>query len=168
MNRRFAVSAGGRAVTVLLSIALAGMTLMISAEAAPPGLQSEDARGASCWILIDLDGFSCGLCLEALLAFCRAIPEELQERGVRGILAFRAPQGKDAAARQTGILTKKWNGFRKANDIRFPAFVDVGGVFAGQPAASVFLFDESAGTLRAFPLPLRQGQLEIVLAVLRK
>ena len=166
MNSRLVAWVAVAAVLMLTAVAGMFPASPVQAEPAPV------ARGAgnACWVLMDFDAFSCGLCLDALVDFCRALPQTVQERCVRGILACRAPQGKEAAARQAGIIAKKWNGFRKANDIRFPVFIDAGHLFAAGLGSgpAVLLFDENAGTIRLYPLPLRQAQLEDVLAILRK
>jgi hypothetical protein len=166
MNSRFVAWVVGAAA--LMMTAVAGVFPSSSVQTVPAPV----ARGAgdTCWVLMDFDGFSCGLCLDALVDFCRALPPSVQERRVRGILAYRAPQGKEAAIRQAGIVAKKWSGFRKANDIRFPVFIDAGRLFASGLGSgpAVLLFDENAGTLRMYPLPLHPAQLENILAILRK
>jgi hypothetical protein len=157
--------------SVLAVSAAAAVSVFVPVIPAGGGAVSAAAGGGNtAWVLIDFDSFSCGVCLEALVGFARAVPQLIQEKCVRGILVRRSQGSGESAIREAGILAKKWNGFRKANDIRFPVFIDGGRFLANDLAAgpAVLLFDESAGTLRAYPLPLRPGQLEEVLAILRK
>jgi len=146
---------------LLLATALAGPSASV-----PPG----PVRAGECLVLIDTDSFYCGLCLDGLLAFCRAIPPSRQEERVRAILLLRrslrgAPDGAEAR-----IALKKWDGFRRANGIRFPAFCDESRVFpdAGEAGGRILIFDRSAGALRTFRLPLKAAELAEVLSYLRQ
>jgi hypothetical protein len=162
MNKLFGVIAGcaAAAAAVLLPPA------PIRGIAGPATMRG----GNSGWVLVDFDSFSCGLCLEALVGFTRAIPQVIQETCLRGVLVRRSRARGEEGARETAILAKKWAGFRKANDVRFPIFIDDSRFFANDLAlgSTVLVFDEGAGTLRAYPLPLRPCQVEEILAVLRK
>jgi hypothetical protein len=125
-------------------------------------------RGGECWVLLDLDAFSCGLCLESLLAFCRAIPAGLQETRVRGVLLLRPPSPNVSDASLVGIALRKWEGFRRANDIRFPVYCDQDRAIRGPGKAgvAVMLLDGPGRSLRTLPFPLKPKQLAEVLRFL--
>jgi hypothetical protein len=150
-----------RAGLILGALALTG-PLLPGAPAVPPPV-----RGGECWVLIDLDAFYCGLCLDALTAFCRAVPSVLQEERLRGILLLRPPSASGSDAVQLRIALKKWDGFRKANDIRFPVFCDEGRLFAAREnGGRIVLLDPAGRVLRGFGLPLKPKELAQVLSFL--
>lgn len=152
MNRRNGILTAAACLAGLS----AGIFALPTGEVRPPG---------ACWVLIDFDSFSCGLCLDALLDFCRALPVRVQEKHVRGILTYRPGTTEGRTGIQAGIVRKKWDGFRKANDIRFPAFLDESQYFAGcvRNGGGVLLFDERTRVLKTFFFPLKKSQLEEVL-----
>ena len=151
--------------------------LFAAALALAPVRSACDARGApfpgggersSCWILVDMDTFFCGSCLEHLLAFSRAVPARIQEERVRGILVFGGSGNPEEAKRRVQVIRTKWQGFSRANDIRFTAAVDADKAFAGLVKAGigVLVFDARAGEVRRYPLPVPRGGLEEILRVL--
>ncbi len=147
---------------------LAASLLVAAAAAAVKPQKPRPERGGECLVLIDLDAFYCGLCLEALLSFCRAVPSAIQESQMRGILLGRpASSGRtdDDLAR---IARRKWDGFRRANDIRFPVLSDAGRVFrlSGKAGVAVVLLDDPGRAIRCYPLPLRKNELAAVLRFL--
>ena len=158
-----------RRVRSAIAAGLASALLFIApAETAGPARPRGPERGGECLVLIDLDAFYCGLCLEALLAFCRAVPASLQETHVRGILLHRpAPAGR-ADADLVRIARKKWEGFRRANGIRFPILSDEARIFARpeKAGASVVLLDVPGGAVKTFFLPLKPNELAEVLRFL--
>ena len=128
----------------------------------------EPEKGGECLVLIDLDAFYCGLCLEALLSFCRALPASLQETRVRGILLHRPAAAGLTDADLVRIARKKWEGFRRANDIRFPILSDEARIFMRpeNSGASVVLLDVPRGEVRMLFLPLKPKELAEVLRFL--
>jgi hypothetical protein len=147
------------AAAVLLAPGLPG-----AAFVRPPGSE----RAGECLVLVDLDAFYCGLCLEALLSFCRAVPAALQESRVRAVLLLRPSSAGVPGSDLARIARKKWDGFRRANGILFPALCDEGRAFARpeKTGTSVLLFDGPAGAVKAFPLPLKPNELAEVLRFL--
>jgi hypothetical protein len=120
------------------------------------------------WVLVDVESFFCGACLEPLLEFCRAVPARVQEERLRGILVFGSgPPGGDAELRAR-IVKAKWAGFSRANDIRFPALADADRALRGtlKTGAGILIFGEETGTVRWYPLPLSKERLEEVLRIL--
>ena len=136
------------------------------AEAGVPSLTSE--QRSSCWVLVDMDSFFCGSCLDHLLGFSRAVPARVQEERVRGILVFGGSDSPEATRRRAQVVRTKWQGFSRANDIRFPAAVDVDRTFAGllKAGVGVLVFDARAGAVRRYPLPIPRGGLEEIMRIL--
>jgi len=155
-----------RSGTVLGWIAAAFLSAAPAAAGPPP----DPERGGECLVLIDLDAFYCGLCLEALLAFCRAIPAALQESRVRGILIHRPPSAGLSGAEILRIARKKWDGLRRAHGIRFPVLADEARIFQRpeKAGASVVLLDVPGGAVRTFLLPLKPAEVAEVLRFLRQ
>jgi hypothetical protein len=135
-----------------------------AAPAAPAGWE----KGGECLVLIDLDAFYCGLCLEALLSFCRAVPAAVQESRVRAVLLLRPASAAVSDADLVRIALKKWDGFRRANGIRFPVLCDEGRAFRlpDNAASAVLLLDGAGRTVRTLPLPLKPKELAGVLRFL--
>jgi hypothetical protein len=136
--------------------------------ASPPRPAAEPARGGECLVLIDLDAFHCGLCLEALLSFCRAIPAARQEAQVRAVLLLRPPSAGVSDSDLVRIALKKWEGFRRANGIRIPVLCDEGRAFRipEKSGASVILLDGPGRAARTLPLPLKPKELAEVIRFL--
>jgi len=120
------------------------------------------------WVLVDVESFFCGACLEPLLEFCRAVPARIQEDRLRGILVFGAGSSSEDAGIRSQIVKAKWRGFSQANDIRFPALADADRVFRGtlKTGAGLLFFAEETRTVRWYPLPLSKPRLEEVLRIL--
>jgi hypothetical protein len=122
-----------------------------------------------CWLLIDFDAASCSLCLEPLLAFCRALPAAVQEGRIMGIVVYGAPADPKEAGRKRKIMEAKWDGFQRAHGFRFPAVLDDGPVFRrwlDKGAARVLFFDGTARAVREFELPLPPGRFDEMLSLL--
>jgi hypothetical protein len=151
-------------------------TLLTAAFAAAAGAADETAgipasaleQRSSCWVLVDMDSFFCGTCLDHLLAFSRAVPARVQEERVRGILVFGGAATPEETRRKAQVVQTKWQGFSRASGIRFPASVDADMAFSGLLKAGVGLlvFDARAQTVRRFPLPVPRGGLEEILKIL--
>jgi hypothetical protein len=120
-----------------------------------------------CWVLMDIESFYCAPCLEPLLALCRALPARVQEERIRGILVYGSSGGERSELRSR-IVMKKWQGFRKAHDIRFPAVMDTGPFFRGflKEGIVVLLVHEERSVLACYTLPLKSGQLEEIVEIL--
>ncbi len=153
-----------------LAAGLALLAAMSSPRAlpSPAGRLPVPARAGECLVLIDVEAFYCGLCLEALLAFCRAVPAANQETRIRGVLLNQPASGGRTDAELARIGRKKWEGFRRANGIRFPVLADERGIFRRpeKAGASVVLFDVPGGAIRTFDLPLKPNELAEVLRFL--
>jgi len=119
-------------------------------------------------VLVDVESFFCGACLEPLLEFCRAIPVRVQEDRLRGILVFGAGPSSEDVEIRARIVAAKWQGFSKANGIRFPAFADADRAFRGtlKTGAAILIFAERTRTVRWYPFPLSKPRLEEVLRIL--
>ena len=119
-------------------------------------------------VLVDVESFFCGACLDPLLEFCRAIPVRVQEDRLRGILVFGAGPSSEDAEIRARIVATKWQGFSKANGIRFPALADTDRAFREmlKTGAAILIFAERTRTVRWFPLPLSKDRLEEVLRIL--
>jgi hypothetical protein len=136
--------------------------------AAETGLGAAPPR-CQCWIIIDFDAVFCAPCLDPLLAFCRALPESIQDGRVLGIVVYRAPSDPKEAGKRRKIVEAKWDGFHKANGFHFPAVVDDGPVFRrwlAKGAAKVLFFDGLARAIREFELPLRPERFDEMLSLL--
>jgi len=152
----------------LLAAAIALIAAGRPDRGAPSAASPPAAERSSCWVLVDMDSFFCGSCLEHLLAFSRAVPARIQEDRVRGILILGAPGSPEAAGRRGQIVRAKWQGFSRANDIRFPAAVDADGAFAGPLKAGfgVLVFDARSAAVRGYPWPVPRGGIEEILRIL--
>jgi len=141
-------------------------------SAAPPNKdRPETARGMDrcrCWVLMDIESFYCAPCLEPLLALCRALPARVQEDRILGVLVYEAAGGSERSELRSRIVLKKWQGFRKTHDIRFPAVVDTGPFFRGflKDGIVVLLAHEGRNVLLSYSLPLKAGQLEEIVETL--
>jgi hypothetical protein len=95
-------------------------TLLTAAFAAAAGAADETAgipasaleQRSSCWVLVDMDSFFCGTCLDHLLAFSRAVPARVQEERVRGILVFGGAATPEETRRKAQVVQTKWQGQR--------------------------------------------------------
>jgi hypothetical protein len=116
---------------------------------------------------MDIEAFYCGPCLEPLLALCRALPARVQEERVRGILVYGAA-GREHSELRSLIVLKKWQGFRKAHDIRFSAVADTGPFFRGflRDGIVILVVHEARSVLASYALPLKPGQLEEIVEAL--
>ena len=148
------------------AVAAAVLAAVVAGASAPR--PAAPARGGECLVLIDLDAFHCGLCLESLLAFCRAVPAACQETQVRAVLLLRPPSAGVSDADLVRIALKKWEGFRRANGIRIPVLCDGGRAFRPpeKSGASVILLDGPGRAARTLPLPLQPKELADVLRFL--
>ncbi len=141
-------------------------------SAAPPNKdRTETARGMDrcrCWVLMDIESFYCAPCLEPLLALCRALPARVQEDRILGVLVYEAAGGSERSELRSRIVLKKWQGFRKAHDIRFPAVADTGPFFRGflKDGIVILLVHEARSVLASYTLPLKSGQLEEIVETL--
>jgi hypothetical protein len=164
---RAAAAAFGAACIVALFFTL---RLTRSAPAAGSASLSvaPNAVGIRCWIVLDLDSLSCSPCLEPLLDFRRVLPERVQEERIMAVLVTGRSSGDETGRRRATIARKKWQGYSKANGIRFAGVVDEAGFFRAplQAAAVLLLFDRENGRLKAYPFPLRPGQIDEIMAVL--
>ena len=140
-------------------------------SAAPPSKdRPETAAGTDrscCWVIMDIESFYCAPCLEPLLDLCRALPARVQEERVRGILVYGSSGGERSELRSR-IVLKKWQGFRKAHDIRFSAVADAESFFRGflKDGIVILLFQEERSVLAFYMLPLKSGQLEEIVEIL--
>jgi len=149
------------------SLAIVPLWLLFGPSSSVPmnGAWPETAAGmerSCCWVLMDIESFYCGPCLEPLLAFCRALPSRVQEDRVRGILVYDAAGGNEHSKLRSRIVLKKWQGFRKAHDIRFPAVADAGPFFRDflKDGIVILLVHEARSVLVTYALPLKSGQLD--------
>ena len=135
-------------------------------SAAPPGKDRPEAIAGTdrscCWVLLDIEAFYCAPCLEPFLDLCRALPAGVQEERVRGILVYAAAAGGESAELRSRIVLKKWQGFRKAHDIRFSAVADKEPFFRKylKDGIIILLVDEARSVFASYTLPLKPGQLE--------
>lgn len=160
----------GRCGALLLAAVAAVLTSWCggAASTSAPATQAAAVPKAACWVLVDMDSFFCGPCLEHLLAFARAVPARVQDDRVRGILVFNPGRAPDDARRRAEVVRTKWQGFSLANGIRFPASIDADGAFAALAKAGVgvLVFDPAAGVVRRFPLPVPARALEEIVRIL--
>ncbi len=122
-----------------------------------------DARGGrGCFaiVLIDADSLACSPCGAALMEFCRAVPPDVQEDRVVGVLTFR--EGVEPDLRRARIARTRWNGYSRANDIRFPVTVDETHALdrLSEEGTTVLLFDISTGNLKRWTAPFSPGALQ--------
>jgi len=106
-------------------------------------------------VLIDTDGLACSPCLSSLLEFCQAVPPDVQEERIIGVLTFR--DGLEPDSRRARIARTRWTGYSRANDIRFPVAVDETHAFnrLSEEGTTVLLFDPSTGYLKRWTAPFR-------------
>jgi len=162
-----------RLVGILLVFALAAC-LCPSVPWAAEGQQSIGLDAAHptgkniCWFLLDFDAIFCAPCLAPLFDLCRALPAIVQERQVRGVLVYSSPPDKERAERRAKIVRKKWQGFMKANDIRFPVAFDDAHVFnyLSKSGALLLLFDFDLHVIKKYGFPLTREQLNEILELL--
>ena len=104
----------------------------------------------------------------AAARFRTAVPPGLQADRVRAILAVGPGRTPEDARRRAEIVRAKWTGFSRAHGIVFPASIDADGALAGlaRSGAGVLVFDERAGTLRRFLLPVPARALEDIVRIL--
>ena len=122
-----------------------------------------------CWLVIDFDAISCPACLDQILSFCRALPAEVLEERVMGIVVFGRALTAEEGARRRRIAEIKWDGIRRANGLRFPSVLDDGPVvrsWLNRGAAKIVCFDGKARMLREYDLPLVQRRFDELLAIL--
>ena len=127
------------------------------------GGRGEDGRpGLECFalVLIDTDGLACSPCLASLLDFCRAVPRDVQEERIIGVLTFR--DGTEPDPRRARIARTRWNGYSRANDIWIPVTVDEVHAFnsLSEEGTTILLFDPSTGNLKRWTAPFRPGVLQ--------
>jgi hypothetical protein len=164
--------AHGAARSLALAAVLFAAAFALSrarSESAEVGVQPPASeQRSSCWVLVDMDSFFCGACLDHLLEFSRAVPARVQEERVRGILVFGGSAGPEETRRRAEVVRTKWQGFSRANDIRFPAAVDADMAFSGllKAGIGVLVFDARAGAVRRYPLPVPRGRLEEIMRIL--
>jgi len=117
-------------------------------------------------VLIDSDGLACSPCFASLLEFCRAVPPEVQEKRIVGVLTFR--DGIEPDPRRARIARTRWTGYGRANDIRFPVTVDEAHVFnrLSEEGTTILLFHPATGTLEKRTAPFGPGVLEEVVRFL--
>ncbi|MCX6565574.1 MAG: hypothetical protein NTW38_03990 [Candidatus Aminicenantes bacterium] len=110
--------------------------------------------------MIDADGLACSPCLASLLDFCRAVPRDVQEERIVGVLTFR--DGTEPDPRRARIARTRWNGYSRANDIWFPVTVDEAHAFnsLSEEGTTILLFDPSTGNLKRWTAPFRPGVLQ--------
>ena len=149
----------------------AAAILLPAARCGRPGAPRPSSPAASKirgWVLVDVESFFCGACLEPLLEFCRAVPARIQEERLRAILVFGSGPSSGDAESRARIIQTKWQGFSRANDIRFPALADMDRAFKEtlKAGAGLLIFAEETRAVRWYPLPLSKPRLEDVLRVL--
>jgi hypothetical protein len=154
-----------------LAVVSLGLLSRMSSAASPNKNRPETAPGMDrcrCWILLDIESFYCAPCLEPLLDLCRALPARVQEDRVLGVLVYEAAGGSERSELRSRIVLKKWQGFRKTHDIRFPAVADTGPFFRGflKDAIVVLLAHEGRNVLLSYSLPLQAGQLDEIVEIL--
>lgn len=110
-------------------------------------------------VLIDTDALACSPCLEPLQALCRAVPPEIQEKRLRGVLTYR--DGEKPDPRRARIARTRWTGYSRANGIHFPVSVDEVHAFnrLGEEGTTILLFDEAAGCIRRWNAPFKPDAL---------
>lgn len=121
------------------------------------GGDARGGRGLFAMVLIDTDGLACSPCLSSLLEFCQAVPPDVQEERIVGVLTFR--DGLEPDPRRARIARTRWTGYSRANDIRFPVAVDETHAFnrLSEEGTTVLLFDPSTGYLRRWTAPFPPG-----------
>lgn len=131
---------GTRGVFAGLLLAAVFPSIFLAAEA---GLE-----GSFALILINTDNLACSPCLESLKTICRALPPDVQEKRIIGILTYR--DGDKPDPRRGRIARTRWTGYSRANGILFPVCVDTAHVFNGlsEEGPTILLFDEAAGCIR--------------------
>ncbi|MHB8053909.1 MAG: hypothetical protein ACYDH3_01450 [Candidatus Aminicenantales bacterium] len=110
-------------------------------------------RGSFALVLIDADGLACSPCLEPLQALSRALPADVQEKRLIGVLTYR--DGEKSDPRRGQIARTRWTGYSRANAILFPISVDTAHAFnrLSEEATTILLFDDSTGCVRQWSAP---------------
>ncbi|MGB8952509.1 MAG: hypothetical protein WCC06_07570 [Candidatus Aminicenantales bacterium] len=123
-----------------------------------------------CFILIDYDSLFCSPCLDLFLRFCNAIPVSVQESAVRGVVVYSDQSQQENSDIRERIMSKKIEGFIRANHIKFPVVVDHSHVFSPLKGGgtTAFLFDLERKVVNKYGFPLKPKELEEILSRLLK
>ena len=118
----------------------------------------------------DFDDFMCMSCLESFLSFCKSFPVHLLEEKAFGILV-PGWKGNDFDLEvNVQIAQKKLRGFVKANNVKFPIYLDQNKIFCPSVTrgTSVILFDEKARTIRVYSFPIKRADVQEIHEILIK
>ena len=145
-----------------LALAPAAACAAGAGEAMPAG------RGRG-WLVLDFDAVFCGDCFAPVLDFLRAVPAAAQERALTAVLCFSAPRPPADAKGRRRIVEAKWDGLRRANGWAVPAVFDSGQDFRlwlSRRTSRLILFDAPNRSVRGLDLPVPNGRIDEVLALL--
>jgi len=131
------------------------------------GAETAAAGARFAVVCLDADMLACSPCGASLLEFNRAVPPEILEERVVGVLSFR----EDAAVpdpRKARLARTRWTGYCRANGIRFRAAVDETHALdrLSERGMTILLFDAGAGILRRWTAPFEPGVLEDIIRFL--
>ena len=134
--------------------------------------QVESAPEHILFFIIDFGDFMCPACLDSLLNLCRLLPNHiLRERACGIVVLPYSPNESDiplkssARSRSIKIMAQKIRGFRKANRIAFPLFLDREHIFRSLSGSgtTVILFAPHQGSILKLSFPISAADTEHLL-----
>lgn len=118
--------------------------------------------------IFDFNDFMCMSCLESFLAFCHHLPPHTLEGNAWGILTIESAIKKSGLKNAVQIARKKLRGFKAANSIKFPIFIDHYQIFKQfeKKGTAVLLFDETNNMFKEYIFPLNKNQISEIQEIL--
>lgn len=112
--------------------------------------------------VIEFRDILCSPCLDSFLDFCLSLPVGFQEENTWGIVLF------DPGLQSTigeKILSKKVGGFKRANGLKFPIFIDALHIFESlrSQTSQLVFFNSSSLTVEKYAFPLKKEEKERIL-----
>ena len=134
------------------------------------GLNAFQKSRTSLLLVIDFDDFMCMSCLESFLSFCQSFPVHLLEEKAFGILVLAWKDNDFDLKDNAQIAKKKLRGFVRANNIRFPIYLDQKQIFGSLASKGTFviLFDEKNRTIRVYTFPVKKADVDEIHEILIK
>jgi hypothetical protein len=114
------------------------------------------------FFIIDFGDFMCPACLDSLLSLCRLLPNHFLRERACGIVVL--PHSYSGSVK---IMEQKIRGFKKANRIAFPLFLDRDHIFRSLSGegTSVVLFHPNAGSILKISFPLNASDTARLLKI---
>lgn len=112
-------------------------------------------------VIIDYKDFFCPLCLEPLMAFCRALHSYGQEELALGVFIYRNQEKEGNPDRLIRIVENQLRGFITGNNIKFPVILDKCHVFEklNSEETDIILIDHSRKLIKKYKFPLTKKQI---------